>query len=60
MKQITHILFDLGGVLVELNGMPFFRAHYPSLTDEEIHRKWLSLSSVRQFERGGMPVSSFL
>jgi putative hydrolase of the HAD superfamily len=50
--NISYILFDLGYILIELNGMPWFKKNYPELSDIEIHRKWLSLDCVQQFETG--------
>jgi len=51
-EKITVLLFDLGGVLVELNGPPVrpeWRANELS-TDSWLH--WMSSQAVRQFESG--------
>ncbi|MCK4720097.1 HAD family phosphatase, partial [bacterium] len=52
-KKIEWIIFDLGGVLVELIGVPTmleWTGH--TMTVEELWRKWLESPSVRAFERG--------
>lgn len=51
--QIQVVLFDLGGVLVELRGVPTMRAwldHRVSL--EELWALWLTSPVVRRFETG--------
>jgi putative hydrolase of the HAD superfamily len=46
------VLFDLGGVLIRLKGVPVM-AQLASLdTDEEVWAKWLSCRWVREYERG--------
>jgi putative hydrolase of the HAD superfamily len=52
-KIISTLLFDLGGVLVELNGPPIrqeWRAQDQLHEDAWLH--WMSSHAVRQFERG--------
>ena len=46
------VLFDLGGVLVELGGVEEFRRLAGAGDEDEIWRRWLSSPSVRRFERG--------
>jgi glucose-1-phosphatase len=46
------ILFDLGGVLIELTGVPQMRAWSRIADDEELWRRWLTSPSVRRFETG--------
>jgi putative hydrolase of the HAD superfamily len=46
------LLFDLGGVLIELNGVAQMREWAQIASDEELWRRWLASPSVRQFETG--------
>jgi putative hydrolase of the HAD superfamily len=46
------ILFDLGGVLIELGGLPIRMQGAGVPTDEEDWRRWLTSPSVRRFESG--------
>jgi len=54
--MIQYILFDLGFVLVELDGMPFVNE---TLSHSDMHRQWLSLRSVRDFETGKISEQDF-
>ena len=54
--MIQYVLFDLGFVLVDLDGMPFVNE---SLSHTEMHRQWLSLKSVRDFETGKISEQDF-
>ncbi len=45
------ILFDLGGVLVELSGMPTV-LEWSALDENELWYKWLHSPAVRKFESG--------
>lgn len=63
-KQAQLILFDLGNVLVELDGFPWFPETGNNQTGnklqlDELHRRWLSLKSVRLFETGKMDENIF-
>jgi putative hydrolase of the HAD superfamily len=50
---IDAILFDLGGVLIELAGVERMLAWSPSLgTTEELWRRWLGSPAVRAYETG--------
>lgn len=54
------LLFDLGGVIVELAGMPAFRAWLPqSMSDEEIWERWIRSPAVRSFESGNSSAEAF-
>ena len=46
------VLFDLGGVLVEVAGVGAMRKLAGVDSDEELWRRWLSCDWVRAFERG--------
>lgn len=53
------ILFDLGGVLIELSGVPQMSA-WSGITDaEELWRRWLTSPSVRSFETGRSSADEF-
>ena len=52
--DIDVILFDLGGVLIELAGVEQMLAWSPGVaTTEELWKRWLHSSAVRRFETGG-------
>ncbi len=51
--RIDVILFDLGGVLIELAGVEKMLEWSPDLrTPEELWRRWLRSDAVRRFETG--------
>jgi glucose-1-phosphatase len=51
--QIQVVLFDLGGVLVELTGVPTMLDWLGNnVTVDELWRRWLTSPTVRAFERG--------
>lgn len=53
-------LFDLGGVLVELTGVPTLLSWMGGRVDaDEVWRHWLTSPSVRAFETGGMGPEDF-
>ncbi len=57
---IEAVLFDVGGVLVELGGLDSFRAWSGGrLRDHEIWRLWLASPAVRAFERGRIEAADF-
>ena len=49
---VEMVLFDLGGVLVELQGVSEMRELTSLATDEELWREWLACPWVRAFESG--------
>jgi hypothetical protein len=52
-KLFEVILFDLGGVLIELSGISTMLAWIgPTMTIEELWRRWLTSPGVRLFESG--------
>ena len=60
MKKIEVILFDLGGVLVELSGtseMLKWMKNKPTI--DELWKAWLSSSAVRSFEIGRSTAEQF-
>ena len=59
-KKIEWIIFDLGGVLVELIGVPtMLEWTGNTMTVEELWRRWLESPSVRTFERGASTPEEF-
>jgi HAD superfamily hydrolase (TIGR01509 family) len=54
------LLFDLGGVIVELSGVPVWRRWLGDrLSDREIWEGWLHSPAVRRFESGGCDAAEF-
>ena len=49
---IEVVLFDLGGVLVELNGVASLRELAGIESEDELWRRWLECQWVRSYERG--------
>jgi glucose-1-phosphatase len=57
---IDVVLFDLGGVLVELAGIGQMMAWCPDLADvDTLWRRWLASHSVRRFETGAATRHAF-
>lgn len=58
--DIDVILFDLGGVLIELAGVEKMLEWSPGVgTTEELWKRWLHSSAVRRFETGGIGREEF-
>jgi|TARA_Y100000310_G_scaffold326357_1_gene391156 putative hydrolase of the HAD superfamily len=57
--MIEVLLFDLGGVLIELSGVPTMRDWSGETSDEMIWQRWLSSAIVRKFEAGGCTPMEF-
>lgn len=51
MGNVTTLLFDLGGVLIELGSLQQMMASSP-FDDQQIWKNWISSPSVRRFESG--------
>jgi HAD superfamily hydrolase (TIGR01509 family) len=49
---VEVVLFDLGGVLVELRGVAEMRDLVGAASDEELWQRWLTCPWVRRFESG--------
>lgn len=59
-QPIEVILFDLGGVLIELAGVEKMLEWSPGLgTTDELWRRWLQSSAVRRFETGAIGRDEF-
>jgi glucose-1-phosphatase len=60
VNQIRVVLFDLGGVLVELAGVPTMLGWLDNrVSAEELWKMWLESSAVRAFETGRTDAGSF-
>jgi HAD superfamily hydrolase (TIGR01509 family) len=58
--RIDAILFDLGGVLIELAGVEQMLSWSPGVADtQELWRRWLNSPAVRRFETGLTTRESF-
>jgi putative hydrolase of the HAD superfamily len=58
--RVDTILFDLGGVLVELAGVEQMLAWSPGIPDtRELWRRWLHSPAVRRFETGASGREAF-
>lgn len=58
--RIDAILFDLGGVLIELAGVEQMLAWCPAVGDTaELWRRWLRSAAVRRYETGGASREEF-
>lgn len=56
---IDVVLFDLGGVLVELGGVGEMARLAGEDSEDELWRRWLECPWVRRFERGQCDADSF-
>lgn len=59
VPAVDLVLFDLGGVLLELGGIEAMGEMAGIDDDEEIWRRWLACPWVRRFERGGCTPEEF-
>jgi glucose-1-phosphatase len=58
-SPIEIVLFDLGGVLIDLGGVIPMKALADIDTDAEMWERWLSCRWVRSFERGECTADEF-
>ncbi len=59
-KDVKYILFDLGGVLVELVGVPtVLRWMNNRIDEDELWKMWLCSPAIRDFERGRISTQEF-
>jgi glucose-1-phosphatase len=59
-QEIEVVLFDVGGVLVEMKGVPTMLAWLDNrITVDELWRLWLSSPAVREFETGRIEPNEF-
>jgi putative hydrolase of the HAD superfamily len=57
--DVDIVLFDLGGVLIELGGVTALRSMAGIADDEAIWQKWLTSPWVRRFEAGQCSADEF-
>ena len=59
-SRISGLLFDIGGVLVALDGVPSLaRLLEIEPAHDEIHRRWLACPSVVRHETGQIAADQF-
>ena len=58
-KDIEVVLFDLGGVLVQLNGLPFEDEWFPDPTIKPVLHEWGIADVCRRFESGQATAEQF-
>jgi putative hydrolase of the HAD superfamily len=58
-RTIDFVLFDLGGVLVELGGLASLQELAEIVGSEEIWHQWLASPWVRRFEKGQCSPTEF-
>lgn len=59
-RALDAVLFDVGGVLVEVSGVDRLRGWTdPGYSDEEVWKLWLGSSAVRAFESGRIGSDEF-
>lgn len=59
-NSITHVVFDLGGVIVELKGSPIKSEWFSNnKTMEEVWETWLVSEAPRAFESGAISATEF-
>lgn len=56
---IEIVLFDLGGVLIELSSIQSMGRFFGDLPDDEVWSRWLACPWVRRFERGHCDAQDF-
>lgn len=59
-QSIKYLLFDLGKVLVKLDGKNVGKTWFPNHTPEQIYHKWMSFNSIQHFEKGQISLEQFL
>jgi HAD superfamily hydrolase (TIGR01509 family) len=58
-EPVDLVLFDLGGVLIELSGVGTMLELTGIESEEELWRRWLACRWVRRFESGGCSAAEF-
>jgi glucose-1-phosphatase len=58
-EPVDLVLFDLGGVLIEVPGAPAMLELTGIASEEELWRRWLTCRWVRRFESGGCSETEF-
>jgi glucose-1-phosphatase len=58
-ERVDLVLFDLGGVLIEVSGVRAMLELTGFESEEELWRRWLTCRWVRRFESGGCSETEF-
>ena len=58
-RDVDFVLFDLGGVLIELGGSAMLQELAGIASDEEVWARWLASPWVRAFEKGQCSPTEF-
>ena len=58
-EPVDLVLFDLGGVLIEVSGVPAMLELTGIESEEDLWRRWLACRWVRRFESGGCSETEF-
>ena len=58
-RDIDFVLFDLGGVLIELGGVATLQEMAGLAVDDEMWQRWLTSPWVRKFEKGECTADEF-
>lgn len=58
-SEVDFVLFDLGGVLIELGGVASLQELAGIASDEEVWHRWLASPWVRRFEKGECSAEEF-
>lgn len=58
-KNIQVVLFDLGGVLVQLNGLPFENEWFPDPSKQPVLHEWGIAEVCHRFESGKATAEEF-
>jgi len=58
-RDIEFVLFDLGGVLIELGGIIWFQQLTGLGHEDDVWARWLACPWVRRFETGGCSPDEF-
>ena len=58
-RDVEFVLFDLGGVLIELGGIAMLKELAGIATDEAVWAEWLACPWVRRFETGRCSAREF-
>jgi FMN phosphatase YigB (HAD superfamily) len=58
-EPVDLVLFDLGGVLIEVHGVHAMLELTGIKSEEELWRRWLTCRWVRRFESGGCSETEF-